>query len=215
MAQLVFQPFQYNPVSGQLLYFSSIRVRLDFNQLLSSAITPSDIVQEGSFEIILQNSLLNYSQALKWRTPSNTINVSKLNQSADGEQHGIKLLVKQAGIYEITYSDLLTAGVEKAILDAINPSTIKLFNQGMEVAIFVNGEQDGYFDPGDNILFYGDVPDTVYTNTNVYWLEWDGASGVRMPALSGNPGGSAFVPQSFQNTTRVEQDKIYLSSMPI
>jgi hypothetical protein len=82
-----------------------------------------------------------------------------------------KLKVKNDGIYKITYDDLVQLGIN---VSSIDPRNIRLYGNGNgmlpesnslpnyddlnENAIYVEGESDGKFDPGDYILFYGESP---------------------------------------------------------
>jgi len=63
-----------------------------------------------------------------------------------------KIPTAQDGIYRISANVLQTSGLNLATLD---PRTIRLFHRGKEVAIHVDGENDGKVDPQDFIDFYG------------------------------------------------------------
>ncbi len=54
---------------------------------------------------------------------------------------------------------------------------------------------------------------TIYTDTNVYWLTWDGLPGRRIQALDGTPGSSP-VAQDFYTTFHLEENHLYQSSRP-
>jgi hypothetical protein len=82
-----------------------------------------------------------------------------------------KIAVDVTGIYKITYNDLVSYGLDPG---QINPKHLRLYGNGngmlpelanvfhyddlQENAIFVFGENDEVFDPGDYILFYGEGP---------------------------------------------------------
>ncbi|MEZ5198638.1 MAG: hypothetical protein R2764_20310 [Bacteroidales bacterium] len=96
---------------------------------------------------------------------------SKSQNSVLSEGDWYKLAVEQTGVYQIAYNDLLNYGIDPT---QINPKQIQLFGNGngllpelnsafryndlQENAIFVYGEDDGVFDQGDFILFYGEGP---------------------------------------------------------
>lgn len=115
---------------------------------------------------------------------------------ASGDWYKIGIL--DNGIYKIDYSDLLAFGLNPVQTD---PRKIRLFGNGsgmlpesnsksriddlLENAIFVSGEDDGTFDQGDYILFYGSGPLTwtynlftgrfeaqknYYTDTTYYFI---------------------------------------------
>jgi uncharacterized repeat protein (TIGR01451 family) len=131
-----------------------------------------------------------------------------------------KIPVAQDGIYEITYGELEAAGLP---VDDLDPRTFQLFNMGSEVAIYVDGEDDGSFDApapanladeGDYILFYGQKMNTKYTDTNVYWLRYGDTNGLRMQTKDGTPAG-ADDPLIFKHTVHLEEDHQYSSSLPM
>ncbi len=84
-----------------------------------------------------------------------------------------KISVNNTGIYKLTYSDLQSLGIA---VSSINPQQLKIYGNGggmlpeditapryddlQENAIYVYGEEDGVFNEGDYILFYGKGPDT-------------------------------------------------------
>ncbi|MBD3184783.1 T9SS type A sorting domain-containing protein [Candidatus Poribacteria bacterium] len=85
----------------------------------------------------------------------------------------IKIIVKEDGFYSITTQHLEKVGLE---VDNLNPAKFGMICTGVDVPIYIAGDQDGRFDEGDYILFYGQgKKDNQYTFINVYWLSWDGS----------------------------------------
>ena len=215
VAEVQFRPFQYNPVTGEVRFAQRIRVQLTFDaapfapeRLATVPATPTD-VDEGAFEDVLRNTVINYEDARAWRVapqriPSTTVMLSPTDDPA------YKILVDADGIYQLTYNDLLAAGVPVSGLD---PRTFQLSNQGTQVAIYVAGEADGVFDTDDYILFYGQKVMTKYTDVNVYWLTWGDEDGLRMTTSDGTPGG-ATVPAHYNVTQRIEQNRTYQAPRP-
>lgn len=106
-----------------------------------------------------------------------------------------KFKVASEGAYQIKYNDLQQ--VSNKDLSAINPAYFTLYRLGNEKPILVNKGIDGKFNPGDHITFYGqsndgtldtglylnpdsigDKPQSLYTDSAVYFLTWN----------QGNPG---------------------------
>ena len=140
-------------------------------------------------------------------------------QSAEGTQL-LKFRVKENGIYRIGYNDLKNAGLNP---DAINPAFIQLetFPTGMlsqkneaemppfyEVPVTVTGQADGKFDPGDEIIFYGQGSDkyeyrtsknifayenNLYSDVNFYFLRISFDPGNRIAKSSLNTGAHPIV----------------------
>jgi len=88
-----------------------------------------------------------------------------------------RLEVTEAGVYQITHEQLLTAGVNLAGETA---ASLAVTDNNGAVAIEVLGPN--VFGPGSSVRFLGEPLDTLYTGTNVYWLHVD-------PALARRIGG--------------------------
>lgn len=85
----------------------------------------------------------------------------------------LRIGVTHDGVTRITSDDLQAAGVD---ITAIDPRTFAMSSRGQPVAIRVAGEEDGSFDEGDFILFFGQkfhgsLQEEKYTDENVCWLE--------------------------------------------
>ncbi|MFC2053431.1 C25 family cysteine peptidase [Chloroflexota bacterium] len=206
VAQILFQPFHFNPVRGELRTYKYITVKITFpDQEKSTESSMQAAIDEGSFEELFRNSVINYGQARTWRQKSLPIN-SLLIENTDISTDAFKILVEKDGIYKLSYSELDSAGVPIAEID---PKTFKIHNQGEEIAIYVDGEEDGLFTDPEYILFYGQKENTKWTDTNVYWLTWGGEIGERMTELDGTPAGSGSTPEQFQTSIRLEEDHYY------
>jgi len=210
-ATLRMQPFQYNPVRGELRHIKRLVVRLDFLPEDSSSLQaiPKNI-DEGSYEGILRETLLNYDQARLWRSAPVSIERNRSMLTPDS-QTAYKIMVEEDGIYQVTYAALADAGVP---VDTLDPRTFRLHKQDQEVAIYAAGEGDGVFNAGDTLVFYGERINTKYANVNVYWLAWGAGSGLRMASVDGTPSGSGVVPNQFKTTQHLEQDIVYLTNHP-
>lgn len=68
------------------------------------------------------------------------------------DQDYYKIKTAADGIYRIDGETLASSGLN---LSGVNPANLQLFHRGQEVAIHVDGQTDGSFDPEDFILFYG------------------------------------------------------------
>lgn len=118
------------------------------------------------------------------------------NEWIDYDKQYFKIHVSQDGIYKITYSQLLAAGIPVNVID---PRGIQLFYKGEEQYIYIHGEgSSGIFDPSGYIEFYGirnrgnqdeaffdDNSNRVnndysfYNDTSAYFITWDFSTGNR------------------------------------
>lgn len=137
-AVVSFVPLRKNPSTGRYQKLLSFSVELRLTEQAAPSVAPSRSYR--------QNSVL-----------------------ASGNWY--KVSVVATGVYKITYSDLQSMGMNPS---AIDPRNIAVYGNGggmlpeacdgfryddlMENAIFVSGESDGSFDPGDYVLFYGQSP---------------------------------------------------------
>ena len=131
------------------------------------------------------------------------------NEPATGLSY--KMRIEADGLYQLTYNDLQNAGIP---VDSVDPRTFKVWVQGEEIAIYVTGESDGHFDPGDGIYFYAEMARTKYQDPNVYWLTYGGNPGQRMSTRDVTPG-SASPPSPYKRTLHLEEDRDYRRSLPM
>jgi uncharacterized repeat protein (TIGR01451 family) len=122
-----------------------------------------------------------------------------------------KIVIRNTGLYRVTYTDLVAAGFDPTGKDT---GTFRLFHNNEEVAFFLFDGGDHRFDPGDYFLFYAEEKLTKYTDVDIYWFQAGGATRVVPATRDGTPG-SAPVATAFWRTLHFEQDKIYRSNMPL
>lgn len=119
----------------------------------------------------------------------------------------LRIEIKKEGVYYIYYQDIQKAGIPTGI----DPRTIKIFNQGVEIPIYIYGEEDGHLGPYDYIEFYAEAilresGNYEFTSTNIYWFEWGGVNGKRVIKKKETPEG-LLSPPSFINRIHIEEDK--------
>ncbi|MBV8517447.1 MAG: hypothetical protein JO197_08605 [Acidobacteria bacterium] len=91
---------------------------------------------------------------------------TQLQQYALAASNAVKISVATRGWYRVTGSELLAAG-----LDAnTDPRTLALYEDGLQVPITVEGDDDGKLDAQDAIRFYGIPLDSAWSAARVYWL---------------------------------------------
>ncbi len=202
IGDLKINPVQYDPVTKVLKQYTRIKVRINFGSnpvLLNRKRSPAEIE-------LLTGIAVNSNIALNWMNPKllssqNHFVVSNSVMST-GDWYRIEIKDDQhgnsEGIYKITKNILESAGIN---LSGVDPRTIKMYGNGGdmlpedinqprpedldELAIYIEGENDGTFDPQDYILFYAqsinkwkyDNNQQVYqhrvdwySNSNYYWI---------------------------------------------
>ena len=83
------------------------------------------------------------------------------NEWVDYTKSHFKIKIGEEGIYRLTYDNLNNVGFP---VSSIDPRRIQLYHRGIEVAIFVNGENDAVFNTTDYIDFYGQANDGTNGN---------------------------------------------------
>ncbi|MCU0606376.1 MAG: type IX secretion system sortase PorU [Candidatus Edwardsbacteria bacterium] len=231
VARVSLRPMQYAPAAGTVRAFSLLRVRVSWSGGRPGAAALGD----RGFQTVLEQSVINYAEARTWGKREEPA-AARDGDPFDAAPLWFKLAVARDAIYRLTYTDLKLNGINP---DAIDPATIKLFTGGSrafpkdetvsyadsmyQVALRVEGGDDGAFGPDDYLLFYGQgmngwdrnarLPLRQYNNpydsVNCYWLCWGGAPGLRMAVRDGEPSDSgAPVPAAFTDTIHLEEDHI-------
>jgi len=211
--RLLVRPVQYHPVKGVLRWARSLRITLTFTSPSSEGSVADQAAprpENALIERLSRAVFLNPDVAEKWRRPpKRQPGLSGANPLAQ-RSPAYKLLVDEDGLYALSYDDLRAAGLPVSTID---PRTFKVFNRGREMTIWVTGEGDGGFDPGDVLLFFGRRRHSKYGFTNVYWLTYGGDRGLRMERRDGRPQGTS--PAAvFRRTVHREEDHIYRSLVP-
>ncbi len=226
---IIISPVSYTPSKGSIKIYTQIVFQINFstNQKLSS-------VGGDNF---LSGGILNYNTARNWRSQSNNNRLRKgIVNSVLSSGKWVKFEAPGEGIYKITRSMLSSYGIDA---NTVNPRTIKIYNNGgkmlpenvnesypsdlEENAIKVVGEEDGKFDEGDYILFYGRGIDfwdydaaqkkirryfNLYSKQNYYFITSGGAQGKRIQDKPGLNETNAYIQHSTPAFADWEKDEI-------
>lgn len=195
LVQLDVYPVRYNPADQILSQARSIQVELTFSGAQLNEQPSSDdfaLIQDN-----LRGQILNTAPQ-SWRlAPQTSVNPDGVDAPVPlpiGVET-YKIEVDQDGIYEISGSELATAGMN---LGAVNVNTLQLVYRGQNVAFqFINDGGGNAFEPADKIRFYGWAFDgsryeDMYVSGNTYWL-WAGGTSTAIQSVN-NGSGSGFQP---------------------
>ncbi len=200
--EVLLRPVQYFPGKNEIRIYTQITVGINF---ASSKYRKGEI-DKSEIEF-LKNTVINFNIARNWiNSPRKIKKISAHSVLAEGTWYRFE--APEEGIYKITRDMLSDMGIDA---DNVDPRTIKIYNNGgyilpwkvsaprpfglTENAILVKGEEDGRFDAGDYILFYGRGTDFFefdtlarkikrnkhwYSKENYYFITSGGANGKRM-----------------------------------
>jgi subtilase family serine protease len=211
MASVLVQPYRQEGRTLRVATDMMVRISFTGGGALGGPLT------ESAFESVHRSALVNYREARGWRR----------SPPGDGRPlwdppyPAVKLYLDTDGLYRCTGSWLAQRG---APLDSINPQTLKLYNRGQEVPLYVAGqddEADTVFSTADWLVFWGEhwsdsMPQDPahrarvageFARENVYWLTWGGAAGVRYQNADGTPQGAPSAPD-YLWTSLTEVDSV-------
>ena len=110
------------------------------------------------------------------------------NEWINFSQNYIKIKVAEEALFKITYDDVIAKNFQEGVIE---PNKFQIFNKGIQIPIYITGTNDGVFNQGDVIYFYGhknnasldkvlynnqnDLPNnevSIYTDDNFYFLSY-------------------------------------------
>ncbi len=115
------------------------------------------------------------------------------------------------GIQVITYGDLADAGFDLGG----DPRSLGVYFRGREIAVHVEGEENGAWNPGDYIAFWGEGDPGFYTQTRTYWLYQTSGTGRRMETVSSPRSGRPSRQENFLQQVRLEERVHYRPYSPV
>jgi hypothetical protein len=223
-------PVKFNVNTSTIRLYSKIVFQIDYGYNQGTGKKTEDD--------LLKYSVINYDAAKYW-IKSDKRQSYKFGSSVLANGQWVKFEASTEGIYKIDRATLQSFGFD---LTSIDPRTIKIYNNGgkalsekvtterpvdlIENAIQIIGENDGSFDEGDYILFYGRGsqfrdydPDSgtikrfnnPFSDKNYYWITFGGNNGKRIQnkiSLNTNPD---YIQSSTDAFVDYEVDKISLA----
>ena len=150
-------PFQFNPVTRELIKNEKLIVRINFNSLQSAAASYNSINDKTDSEI-LKSTVVNFKEAKNWISKSSK-NLSKPvldNYWYNPQKNYYKIYLKDKGVYRLSYDYLINAGLP---VQNIPVNKFQIFNDEKEIPIYVkDADSNNVFDNGDYIEFVGYPP---------------------------------------------------------
>ncbi len=222
-------PIKFYPAQNKIKLYTKIIFQINYSSNRNNLYSTNDDFLNGV--------VLNFDVAKNWNIHSNRKSLKKtIIKSVLSSGTWYRFDAPDEGIYKISKSDLSKYGIDASTVD---PRTIKIYNNGglmlpesqsadrpidlVENAIVIVGEDDGKFDDGDYILFYGrgtsfwyydKASKTIkrtfnyYSDHNYYWITSEGNPGKRMQNESSLNNGNAYVQTSTKGFVSWEKDEI-------
>jgi hypothetical protein len=222
-------PVKFDVNTNTIKLYSKIVFQIDYGN--------SQFTGRKTEDDLLKYSVINYDAAKYWVKEDRKL--SKAGNSVLAEGQWVKFEAPTEGIYKIDRAKLESFGFNVSTID---PRKIKIYNNSgkvlsekvttprpvdlVENAIIVVGENDGVFDPGDYILFYGrgsqfrdfdPVSKTIqrfnhpFSAVNYFWITAGGDNGKRVQTKSSLNSTEDYVQTSTAAFADYEVDKINLA----
>jgi hypothetical protein len=162
-------------------------------------------IEEYVFERVVPQNILSMLPAVSEDLPpyasqrftTRSRNVDTSRTWIDFGNPMLRFFVRQDGLYKVTADWMRNSGFNPASID---PSRVELFRKGVAVPVYLHGMDDGRFDDGDYILFYGTknydelghrrvpahVDDpypqymSIFTDSTAYWFNFNSPSTSRI-----------------------------------
>jgi len=209
-------PYQFNPVTRELIFHRKILVRIDYNLSIQEDQIPLNDLMTDNY---LESSVVNFNVAKNWI--SKPLDLSSLPQNVENywynpDKNYFKIYLKEKGVYRITYNELIAAGVPLGINQLIEK--LELFNNGVSIPIDVaDQDSDSFFNNNDYFQFVGYPPTpspnsylNIYNRSNVYWFSYESDStGSLYKDINGLPRNYDKTYQTTRHIEHFEKDSIY------
>jgi hypothetical protein len=207
-----FYPFRYDRGQDIVSIITRATFTVSFHDTDPAGGIPSRLSnKDDPHERLFKSVVINYRQSRRWLKPQQHERPPVLLQS----DTLLKVVTTEAGLHQITYQDLLDAGVDPV---TINPREIHITHSGYEIPIFVKGEEDSVFDADDYVDFFArrlrgeNTYFNLFSTEQVYWLSSGDSLGKRMVNEDGYPydttGAYAF--NVFRDTLHFEEDNFFV-----
>lgn len=217
IANISIAPYQFNPVSREVIQNKRLIVRIDFIQNSNQPVSLTKI-NDKMTDDILKSTVINYEIAREFTGKINTYSSSPTvieDYWYNPQKDYYKFYLNKKGVYRITNEMLINAGIPEIKLRDMN---FELFNEGVSIPLdIVDINNDEVFNAGDYFQFVGGPPSptnaytrmNIYNKTNVYWFSYEADSINSYETINGHPTGTSPLIVSTIHTLRFEEDLNY------
>lgn len=214
---LIISPYQYNPVSRELVRYNSITVKLEYNVQYGDAFIVQPVNDPVTSEF-LESTVINFDQARNWIGEKKSLspdNPAADNVWYDPNKTWLKIFLNKRNVYKLTYEELAQAGMPTNRM--IPKKKLQIFSSKGEVPLAIYGGNDSIFTTGSYIIFVGDSlpgsPNTainIYNKSNIFWFSYEAdTSGLRYIDRDGTRTNTTAGLNYSQTKLRFEEDNIY------
>jgi len=173
IAGLRVSPYQFNPITRELVLNKKIILEIDYS---TDKVSPKTIVKindQMTYDV-LRSNVINPKEALSFtgRVINETFAAASTNTYwYDPQKDYYKIYLNEKGVYRLTYEYLVALGIPELQLQQ---GKLEALNEGNQVPIdVVDVNSDSLFNAGDYIQFVGSPakPTNAFTSLNIYNLQ--------------------------------------------
>ncbi|MFB3896621.1 MAG: C25 family cysteine peptidase [bacterium] len=168
--------------------------------------TIDTMVRNIGLDKVLKDLVINYDKSLLFRgvpmlptSKRETYPGSIISKLRAENQAWATVTASQAGLYKIRLSALNQIGNK---FDGFISRPVHVYLMDKEVPVWTDNQ---------NVILYNIPPDSVYTNTNIYWITEDDNTGISIPVREIDP----LIPEPgtrvsrIQDTVRLEEKRLF------
>lgn len=206
-------PIQYNPVGGSLRKVSQLQIRVRFVDVPGGDDWIIYGKEDPFFEGTYRSLISNYETAKTWRgfyraIPQPIFPDTSGGWFVAGRQY-YRIPVAQDGMYRITSTTLLQAGINPAL---VHYPTLAVYSRGRSIPVLIRNQSNpdsvaiefyGRRKYGQNSFF------DLYSDTSAYFLTWNDSSIRRFNARTMVSGPPVHQPGYYLEKLHLEQDRDY------
>ena len=218
-AFLEIAPYQYNPITRELFFNKKILVQINFDPDSHKQVSAINI-NDKLTEDFVTSAFINPNEVKEFIGKPVTVK-SPDHSLADTFWYNpakdyYKIFVPAKGVYKVTYSDLINAGVPPN--NGINQGNFELINNGIRIPIeIVDVNNNNSFDSSDYFTFVGLPPQpttpytyfNIYNLSNVYWFSYQADSLYNYKKIDGFPANTDYQITTTMQTIHYEKDSLY------
>lgn len=216
-----FFPVRIHPAQKKMSVINQARIRISVTG--NKKKSPEALLKADQFKTV-NELVLNPEQSKYWLKEKEKSSQTYQAQRKSSTIDEIYLVVKEEGLYKVTYQELadslnhladslnISFGLN---LQSLDPRYLELYDRNGPIPIHFSGENDGSFDASDYFEFYGTHNKgeqsyyNNYTKENVYRLKLLDRMGTRMAVENGglqvNNPSQMIVPTAYEQSVHFEK----------
>ncbi len=209
-------PYQFNPVTRELIKNEKIVVRINYNVSKLNELKSISVNDKTDLEI-LKSTVVNFNEAKNWASKnlSESAKPAEINYWYNSNKNYYKIFLKEKGVYRLTFDYLGNSGLP---IENLPLNKFQIFNDEKEIPIYVkDADSNNVFNEGDYIEFVGFPPKpspysyfNIYNNSNIYWLSYEAdTSGLNYKPKDGSLKNFVHDLQIARDVDHYEKDSLY------